>query len=93
LLRKLAEQIEILKCVHNFVRPHQALRFGKTTRTPAVQAALTTRKLSLRNIFLSFRPHGPAQAGSHRWGSAFQGLDIPLTKSRGRHVWPATVKR
>ena len=35
----------------NFLRPHSALRFGKVTRAPAMQAGLTTKRLSFRDIF------------------------------------------
>jgi IS1 family transposase len=52
----LGQSIDLLQCYYNFVRPHGALRFGKETRTPAQQAGLVTRRLSLRDIFLAFRP-------------------------------------
>ena len=44
-----------LRCHYNFVRPHRALRFGRATRTPAMQAGLATRRLTLRDIFVSVR--------------------------------------
>ena len=37
----------------NFVRPHGALKFGREIRTPAMQAGLTTRRLTFRDIFLA----------------------------------------
>jgi transposase-like protein len=80
--RSIAELIELLKCSYNFTRPHQSLRFGKVTRTPAMQAGIATRRLTWREIFLSLRPYGPPSATTHRPGSAFQGLDVPPTKSR-----------
>ena len=40
---------------YNFVRPHGALKFGRETRTPAMQAGLATRQLTLRDIFVSLR--------------------------------------
>jgi hypothetical protein len=49
----LAAHLELLRCYYNFVRPHRALRFGREVRTPAVQAGLTTRRLTLREIFSS----------------------------------------
>ncbi len=49
---KLEEYLEILRCYYNFVRPHRALKFGRETRTPAMQAGLTTRRLTLREIFV-----------------------------------------
>jgi IS1 family transposase len=48
--------ITLLQCHYNFVRPHGALKFGRELRTPAQRAALVTRRLSLRDISLSFRP-------------------------------------
>ena len=47
--------LELLRCYYNFVRPHRALRFGRETRTPAMQAGLATRRLPLRDIFVSVR--------------------------------------
>ena len=47
--------LELLRCYYNFVRPHRALRFGRETRTPAMQAGLATRRLTLRDIFESLR--------------------------------------
>ncbi len=38
---------------YNFVRPHRALRFGREVRTPAIQAGLTTRRLTFREGFSS----------------------------------------
>ena len=47
--------LELLRCYYNFVRPHGALKFGRETRTPAMQAGLATRRLTLRDIFVSVR--------------------------------------
>ncbi len=47
--------LELLRCYYNFVRPHGALKFGRETRTPAMQAGLATRRLTLRDIFVSLR--------------------------------------
>ena len=44
--------LELLCCCYIFVRPHRALKFGRETRTPAMQAGLTTRRLTLREIFV-----------------------------------------
>ena len=49
----LDEHIELLRCYYNFVRPHGALKFGREIRTPAMQAGLTTRRLTFRDIFLA----------------------------------------
>ena len=34
-------------------RAHGALKFGREIRTPAMQASLTTRRLTFRDIFLA----------------------------------------
>lgn len=52
----LAARIDLLQVYYNFVRPHRSLKFGGKLRTPAQQAGLVTRVLSLRDVFLSFRP-------------------------------------
>ena len=49
----LETHLELLRCYYNFVRPHGALKFGRETRTPAMQAGLATRRLTLRDIFVS----------------------------------------
>ena len=43
----------MLRCYYNFVRPHGALKFGREIRTPAMQAGLTTRRLTFGDIFLA----------------------------------------
>ncbi len=43
----------MLRCYYNFVRPYGALKFGRETRTPAMQAGLTTRRFTFRDIFLA----------------------------------------
>ena len=51
---ELPEAQSCVSCVdglYNFVRPHRALKFGAQVRTPAMQAGLTTRRLTLREIF------------------------------------------
>ena len=50
---RLAAHLELLRCYYNFVRPHGALKFGREVRTPAIQAGLTRRRLTLREIFSS----------------------------------------
>ena len=47
----LEDHLELLRCHYNFVRPHLALKFGREVRTPAMQAGLTNRSLTLREIF------------------------------------------
>ena len=48
---RLAEHIELLRCHYNFTRPHRALKFGSELLTPAMQAGLTNRRLTFRDIF------------------------------------------
>ena len=47
---QLCSHVELVRCHYNFVRPHRALRFGRETRTPAMQAGLVTRRLALSDI-------------------------------------------
>jgi IS1 family transposase len=53
LTERLTAHLELLRCYYNFVRPHRALKFGREVRTPAIQAGLTKRRLTLREIFSS----------------------------------------
>jgi len=48
---QLRGHVELLRCHYNFVRPHRALKFGRETRTPAMQAGLVTKRLSFSDIF------------------------------------------
>ena len=48
---QLHAHIELLRCYYNFIRPHSALRFGRETRTPAMQAGLVSERLALGDIF------------------------------------------
>ncbi len=47
----LEQNLSLLQCHYNFMRPHLALKFGKEYRTPAMQAGLTRKKLSFRGVF------------------------------------------
>ena len=49
--RYLDNHLAIFQCYYNFIRPHKSLKFGKVTITPAMQAGITKRKLSFREIF------------------------------------------
>jgi transposase-like protein/IS1 family transposase len=49
----LDDHLELLRCHYNFVRLHRALKFGREVRTPAMQAGLTRRRLTFREIFSS----------------------------------------
>src|SRR5262249_48526008 len=50
---RLEGHLELLRCYYNFVRPHRALKFGREIRTPAMQAGLKGKRLTLRKIFCS----------------------------------------
>jgi hypothetical protein len=52
-VQQLENQLEMVRCDYNFLRPHRALKFGGKTRTPAMQAGLARRRLSFREIFTS----------------------------------------
>ena len=52
-VQQLENQLEMVRCYYNFLRPHRALKFGGETRTPAMQAGLARRRLSFREIFTS----------------------------------------
>jgi IS1 family transposase len=52
----LDDHLELLLCHYNFLRPHLALKFGREVRAPAMQAGLTNRLLTWREIF-SLRLH------------------------------------
>ena len=54
--------LELSRCYYNFVRPHRALRFGRETRTPAMQSGLAARRLTFRDIFVSTKT--PLRVGS-----------------------------
>ena len=80
----LEDHLELLRCYYNFVRPHRALKFGRETRTPAMQAGLTTRRLTLREIFVCtptslsilIEPDAMAFAGTRRPATAV--VEMPL---------------
>jgi hypothetical protein len=52
---QLRSHVELVRCHYNFVRPHRALRFGRETRTPAMQAGLVSKRLALSDIFTARR--------------------------------------
>ena len=49
----LKDHLELLCCHYTFVRLHQALKFGREVRKPAMQAGLTSRRRTFREIFSS----------------------------------------
>ena len=48
---QLRGHVELLRSHYNFVRPHRALKFGRETRTPAMQAGLVSKPLTFSDIF------------------------------------------
>ncbi len=48
---QLRGHVELLRCHYNFIRPHRALKFGRETRTPAMQAGLVSKLFTWRDIF------------------------------------------
>ena len=52
---QLRSHVELVRCHYNFVRPHSALRFGRETRTPAMQAGLVSTRLAMSDIFTGRR--------------------------------------
>ena len=66
---KLTNAIDILRCFYNFIRPHSSLKFGKVTRTPAMQAEIVSRPLTFREIFSWVPPPRPgARRAKLQWG-------------------------
>jgi hypothetical protein len=39
---QLRGHVELVRCYYNFMRPHRSLKFGRETRTPAMQAGLAS---------------------------------------------------
>ena len=46
-------RVALFMAYYNFLRPHRALKFGETLRTPAMQAGLAKKRLSFRDLFTS----------------------------------------
>ena len=61
---RLENALEIVRLYYNFIRPHSSLRFGRVTRTPAMQAGLFDRPLTFRGIF-SWVPPPPVVRPRH----------------------------
>ena len=49
----MADHFAFLRCCYHYVRPHRALKYGRETWTPAMQAGLASRRLSFRDVFTS----------------------------------------
>ena len=48
--------VELLRCHYNFIRPHRALKFGRETRTPAMQAGVVSTPMNWSDIFTAPAP-------------------------------------
>ncbi len=48
--------VELVRCYYNFIRPHRALKFGRETRTPAIQAGLVSAPMNWSDIFTAPAP-------------------------------------
>ena len=48
---QLRGHVELLRSYYNFIRPHSALKFGRETRTPAMQAGLVSAPMNWSDIF------------------------------------------
>ena len=53
---QLRGHVELLRCFYNFIRPHRALKFGRETRTPAMQAGLVSAPMNWSDIFTAPAP-------------------------------------
>jgi len=51
--KHLRGHVELLRCYYNFIRPHRALKFGRQTRTPAMQAGVVSVPMNWSDIFTS----------------------------------------
>ena len=72
---RLEDHLELFRCYYNFIRPHRALKFGREVRTPAMQAGLTRRQLTFREIFeagIAFLGVGVCASSFHRLDSVSQ---------------------
>ena len=48
---QLRGHVDLLRCYYNFIRPHRALKFGRETRTPAMQAGLVNAPMNWSDTF------------------------------------------
>ena len=53
---QLCGHVELLRCYYNFIRPHRALKFGRETRTPAMEAGLVSAAMNWSDIFTAPAP-------------------------------------
>ena len=57
--QRIQEALELVRVFYNFVLPHSSLKFGKVKRTPAMQAGIFDRALTIREIFSWVPPGKP----------------------------------
>ena len=55
---QLRGHVDLLRGYYNFIRPHRALKFGRETRTPAMQAGLVSAPMNWSDIFTAPAPLG-----------------------------------
>jgi hypothetical protein len=53
---QLRGHVDLLCCYYNFIRPRRALKFGRETRTPAMQAGLVSAPMNWGDIFAASAP-------------------------------------
>ena len=80
---QLRGHVKLLRCHYNFIRPHRALKFGRETRTPAMQAGLVSRPLTWRDIFCDRRIS--LRLGSSKWVASGEWKGPPASRSRHAH--------
>ena len=68
----LRDQLELQRCHYNFMRPHRSLRFGPVLRTPAMQAGLVKKHLTIRDVSLSSRRCGGSNVSLMAGGVAYK---------------------
>ena len=61
--QRIQEALELVRVFYNFVMGHSSLKFGNVKRTPAMQAGIFDRPLTIREIFMWIPPPGP------KWGT------------------------
>jgi hypothetical protein len=82
---RLARAVEVIRCGYNYIRPHQSLRFGDVTRTPAMQAGTFSRPLSWREVFA-----WPVRPGrrTHNWSHSMVRYGRRWRRAPGRGFGP-----
>ena len=63
---KIQQALEIVRVFYNFVQRHSSLKFGGVKRTPAMQAGIFARPLTIREIFSWVAPPEEAMRRGQR---------------------------